>query len=262
MCELLAISASAPVDVRLSLLRLAAHGGPAGQPDGWGIAFADGRDAHVWRDPHAAAGSPWVECLQRNPIRSELVVAHIRRATQGAVSLGNTQPFVRELWGRTHTFAHNGNLGTALSASRVTALRFWPIGETDSEAAFCAFLDDIARTDGSAADIHARFADTVRRLRAMGPANILYAGGGRLWVHADRRKQPSGAIEPPGLWLLERSCAPNGAADETAPFTVSGDALKVVLVASVPLSAEPWRPLPRGAVLEIAGGRIAGEEVA
>lgn len=262
MCELLAISASAPIDVRLSLSRLAAHGGPAGQPDGWEIAFADGRDAHVWRDPHAAAGSPWVECLQKSPIRSELVVAHIRRATQGARSLANTQPFVRELWGRTHTFAHNGNLGTVPSAGRVMASRFQPIGETDSEAAFCAFLDDIARTDGSAEEIRARFVVTVKRLRARGPANILYAGGGRLWVHADRRKQPSGAIEPPGLWLLERSCAPNAAANETAPLAVSGNALKVVLVASVPLSLEPWRPLARGAVLEIAGGTVAGEAVA
>ncbi|MBN8913476.1 class II glutamine amidotransferase [Hyphomicrobium sp.] len=262
MCELLAISASAPVDVKLSLSRLAAHGGPAGQPDGWGIAFAEGNDTQVWRDPHAAAGSPWVECLQKSPIHSELVVAHIRRATQGAVSLANTQPFVRELWGRTHTFAHNGNLGIVPSAGGRTASRFRPIGETDSEAAFCAFLDDIAPTGGSVEEIHARFADTVRRFRAMGPANILYAGGGRLWVHADRRKQPSGAIEPPGLWLLERSCAPNAAAHETSPLAVSGDALRVVLIASVPLSSEAWRPLARGAVLEIEGGTIAEAEAA
>jgi glutamine amidotransferase len=260
MCELLAISASAPVDVRLALSRLAAHGGPAGQPDGWGIAFAEGNDTHVWRDPHAAAGSPWVECLQKSPIRSKLVVAHIRRATQGGISLANTQPFLRELWGRTHTFAHNGNLAIDPSADRGTVSRFQPIGETDSEAAFCAFLDDIARTDGSTEVIRARFADTVRRLRAKGPANILYAGGGRLWVHADRRKQPSGAIEPPGLWLLERSCEADSRARESAALSVSGNALKVVLVASVPLTSEPWRPLARGTVLAIEGATLVEVE--
>lgn len=262
MCELLAISASAPVDVKLSLSRLAAHGGPAGQPDGWGIAFAEGNDTHVWRDPHAAAGSPWVECLQKSPIRSKLVIAHIRRAMQGGISLANTQPFLRELWGRTHTFAHNGNLGIDPSADRGTASRFQPIGDTDSEAAFCAFLDDIAQTDRSTEVIRAHFADTVRRLRAKGPANILYAGGGRLWVHADRRKQSSGAIAPPGLWLLERSCEADAAASETCPIAVSGDALRVVLIASVPLSSEAWRPLARGAVLEIEGGTIAEAEAA
>lgn len=260
MCELLAISASAPVDVKLSLSGLAAHGGPSGHPDGWGIAFADGKDTHVWREPHAAAQSPWVDCLQHIPIHSRLVIAHIRRATQGKTSLANTQPFVRELWGRTHTFAHNGDLGTHLVAGRSPFQRFHPIGETDSEAAFCEFLDDIASSDGCAEVVLARFIEMVRHLRELGPANILYASDERLLVHADRRKQTSGAIEPPGLWLLERSCEPDSRARESAALSVSGNALKVVLVASVPLTSEPWRPLARGTVLIIEGATVVEVE--
>ena len=38
------------------------------------------------------------------------VIAHIRKATRGAVALENTHPFVRELWGRYWIFAHNGTL--------------------------------------------------------------------------------------------------------------------------------------------------------
>jgi glutamine amidotransferase len=38
------------------------------------------------------------------------VVAHIRKATQGRVSLENSHPFTRELWGQTWSFAHNGDL--------------------------------------------------------------------------------------------------------------------------------------------------------
>ena len=48
--------------------------------------------------------------VRRYPIRSDNIVAHIRKATQGRVALENTHPFVRELWGRYWVFAHNGDL--------------------------------------------------------------------------------------------------------------------------------------------------------
>lgn len=78
-------------------------------------------------------------------------MAHIRYATQGEVSLENVHPFQRELWGIIFTFAHNGEvpLFTNVSADnipllgRTTAndLHFNPIGDTDSEAVFCAILN-------------------------------------------------------------------------------------------------------------------------
>jgi predicted glutamine amidotransferase len=74
------------------------------------------------------------------------VIAHIRHATQGAVSLANTQPFVRELRGRVHVFAHNGAVGALPASARGNCGggRFQPIGETDSEVAFCQFLGRLA----------------------------------------------------------------------------------------------------------------------
>ncbi len=256
MCELLGLSASAPVDVTLSFGHLAAHGGPGGHPDGWGVAFLDGTDARVWRDPYAAATSPWVRCLADNPVTSRLVVAHIRRATRGALQLANTQPFVRELFGRVHVFAHNGNLPDLHSVTPLT--HFQPLGETDSELAFCEFLTGIADGDDAPSTIRSAFAQTARRLRDLGPANLLYASGGRLLVHSDRRTQASGAIEPPGLWLLERQCEPV-AVGENAPagIDVRGTALRVAIVASVPLTSEPWHPLARGSILEIVDGEIS-----
>ena len=56
MCELFALSASSPVDVRLSLHELARHGGETGMhADGWGVAFLQDRDVAVFREPSAAA---------------------------------------------------------------------------------------------------------------------------------------------------------------------------------------------------------------
>lgn len=224
------------------------------------MAFLDGKDAQIWRDPHAAAFSPWVTCLGEHPISSHLVIAHIRHATRGVISLANTQPFVRELWGRVHVFAHNGMLPGL--APQPQAARFQAIGETDSEVAFCSFMDRIAKAEGSAGSIRAEFAATSRLLRSLGPANLLYASGGRLLVHADRRTQASGEIAPPGLWVLERTCSLAPAEMTSgAGVEVQGNALKVMLIASVPLTEDVWRPLARGTILEVVDGAVVTEQL-
>ncbi len=268
MCELFALSASSPVDIKLSLSELARHGGETGiHADGWGVAFLEGRDARVIREPQAAAFSPWVKCLQDHSLRSDTVIAHIRHATRGAISLANTQPFARELDGCAHVFAHNGDLGDAMLLQQASSHRFMPIGETDSEAAFCRFMDAFAACPKPDADNRANamlstFKSFVCQMRDLGPANVIVAANGRLVVHADRRTQRPGVIEPPGLWMLERSCITASA----APFAgggvcFDGQAVGVVLVASVPLTTEPWQPLERGCVLELHKGQVASRQI-
>lgn len=263
MCELFALSASEPVDIKLSLAELARHGGVTGiHADGWGVAFLDGRDAHVFREPEAAARSPWIECLQAHPVRSTTAVAHVRHATQGAISLANTQPFVRELWGKVHVFAHNGHLGDLQCERPCRSSLFRAIGETDSEHAFCILLEALfAQVDPDSANaddqVLAAFSAFASDMRRRGPANIIHASNGRLLVHADRRTQRPGVIEPPGLWMLERSC--RGLHPDNRPgagIEVTGDATHVVLLASVPLTSEAWRPLEQGSVLAVQSGKI------
>ena len=265
MCELFALSASAPVDIKLSLGELARHGDETGiHADGWGVAFLEGRDARVFREPQAAALSPWVKCLQDHPVRSDTAIAHIRHATLGAISLANTQPFGREWRGRAHVFAHNGHLGDFALRDWAACESFMPIGEMDSEAAFCRLMH--AFSSSPAADavdqpcaMLATFTSFARQMRDLGPANCILATNGLLLVHADRRTQRPGVIEPPGLWILQRSCH----ADEPerligAGIDVSHSALQVTLVASVPLTQEGWQPLERGRTLAIGRGQVVG----
>lgn len=268
MCELLAISASAPVNVKLSLGELARHGGETGiQTDGWGAGFLDGRDVRLFREPAASAFSPWVRCLQEHAIQSSTVIAHIRHATRGAVSLANTQPFVRELDGWVHVFAHNGHFGEAIPADALAGESYQPIGETDSEAAFCLLMQRFAarrhRVDQERSkeqlDIFSTFVGEMRR---HGPANIIHACDGYLLVHADRRMQRPGTIAPPGLWMLRRQCHLNPEAGIAgAGVRVEGTALDVVLIASVPLTTEIWEPLERGTVLKLQNGRVISQQV-
>ena len=121
MCELLALSGSRPARLTFSLHTLASHGAIDGtSPDGWGVAFYQGEDVALFRDAAPAGDSALVRYLETGGPSTPLAISHIRRATQGAVTLANTQPFVRELGGRTHVFAHNGHLPDSGTAPR------WP----------------------------------------------------------------------------------------------------------------------------------------
>lgn len=264
MCELLALSGSRPLHLNFSLRALAAHGGTASPShDGWGAAFYQGQDVALFREPAAAADSPLVTYLESRGPATELAISHIRRATRGAVQLSNTQPFVRELGGRAHVFAHNGDL-PGIEGSPALALTgtHRPIGQTDSEHAFCALLsrlNPLWQGQGLPplnvrVDVVAALAADLRRL---GPANFLYADGDVLFAHGHRRLQPvSRLAEPPGLWWLQRECADaGGSAEEAAGVSVRGAAQSALLLASVPLSDEAWRPLSEGELLVVRAGR-------
>jgi glutamine amidotransferase len=266
MCELLAMSSLLPTTVDFSIERLTRHGGAEGpHRDGWGVAFYAGRDVLLLREPAAASESPLVRYIESHGPPSERVLSHIRLATMGEPALQNTQPFQRELGGRAHVFAHNGDLpGIAGDPSFRRRARFRPIGETDSEVAFCHLLarlepvwDQAGGEVPPMADRLAVITEVARRLRELGPANFLYADGDTLFVHADRRTEPGSDTVLPGLYVLARSC------QESVPdLSASGVILKTVqqaltLVASVPLTGEDWRPLARGEVLAIRSGGIA-----
>ncbi|WP_347249682.1 class II glutamine amidotransferase, partial [Zoogloea sp.] len=101
MCQLLGMNCNTPTDICFSFAGFQARGGLTDvHGDGWGIAFFEGRGVRVFLDPKASAHSPVAELVRNYPIRSLNVIAHIRKATQGFVSLENTHPFQRELWGR------------------------------------------------------------------------------------------------------------------------------------------------------------------
>ena len=176
------------------------------------------------------------------------------------------QPFSRELWGRVHVLDHNGDLGAGLCHNTAAAARYRPIGETDSEAAFCLLLERLAAgADPKPADavdvIFELFAAFALQMRKKGPANIIYASNGQLLVHADRRTKAPGVIEPPGLWLLERHCS-NGASTAVTGEAVqlAGKDVDVALIASVPLTKESWQPLEQGSVLQLEHGCVIRTE--
>lgn len=262
MCELFGLSARLPTNVRLSLDELARHGGEGGpNRDGWGVAFMQGGDAQIVREPEAAGESPCLRVLKEQRILSSTVLAHIRKATQGPRLLRNTQPFARELAGETHVFAHNGMLPGIEQDARFLARRFQRIGDTDSEHAFCALLERMSEVWAHGMPGIERRLEVVTEfaaeLRSVGLANFLYADGDALFAHGHQRRDASGQIRPPGLHVLCRRCS----ADDDGPRVngVDIDAehrQEVALVASVPLTHELWAAVEEGQVVVLREGRV------
>ncbi len=264
MCELLALSMSQPARLTFSLHALAARGGEAGTTrDGWGVAFYQGNDVALFREPAPAGNSALVRYLETEGPSTNLALSHIRHATQGSVQLSNTQPFVRELGGRTHVFAHNGHLPGIESHPSMALGMYRPVGDTDSEHAYCALLGRLRLLweEGRTPPLQSRMAllaDFAADLRALGPANFLYADGDALFAHGNRRIQPAlGRIEPPGLWVLQRHCTPPDLSPEgQGGVAVAHEERAIVWVASVPLTDEAWRPLAEGELLAIRAGEV------
>ncbi len=143
MCELLGMECNVPTDIAFSFSGLRRRGGDTGpHADGWGLAFYEGHAARVFLEPAPAAESPLARFLAQTPIKTLLAIGHVRRKTRGPRSLANTHPFARELWGRHFVFAHNG---TVKDVYRRKLGRFRPIGDTDSEHAFCVLLEALRR---------------------------------------------------------------------------------------------------------------------
>jgi len=263
MCELFAMSTRYPSTVVLSLEEFSRHGGLSGpHKDGWGIAWYEERDLRLVKEAHPAASSACVRFIQGNPFVTPFALSHVRKATRGAVALRNCQPFVRELGGAWHSFAHNGDLADIEAAAQLRPGAFHPVGETDSEQAFCALLERLRplwSSDG-VPDLAARLqvvAAFAAELRQLGPANFLYCDGDALFAHADRRHHDDGTIRPPGLWRLNRHCPAGGElATEGLRIEAHGSEQEVVLFASVPLTAEGWTPLLHGEVLVARQGRL------
>lgn len=148
-------------------------------PDGWGLAYYVHSHPHVFRSAERALGSDLFREVS-GLVSTTTLLAHIRKATCGEISLLNTHPFQFANW----VFAHNGEVGGYAESQEVRdalrrevdeRFRGFIMGKTDSETCFYVFLSQLARkVDG----LHARgveigvVADSLRetadRVRGLG----------------------------------------------------------------------------------------------
>jgi predicted glutamine amidotransferase len=240
MCELFAMNASEAVDVKRYLTTLKPRGGElAPHADGWGVAYYEGRAARIFKDPAPAAESSFLTLLARQKLQSSAVIAHIRKANPSKFGrrTANTHPFERELNGRAWVFAHNGKLPGLTDFGMRPDSYFKPLGDTDSEFAFCMIMDSLARATRFD-DQHStqKLARIIRAeaaaLSEFGEFNFLLSDGESLFAHAHTR-----------LHKLQISS------------TSSTHTLDKIVIATEPLSAEPWQAFESSSFHVFQSGR-------
>lgn len=243
MCELLGMSANVPTDICFSFSGLVKRGGETGpHKDGWGITFYEGKGCRSFKDPNPSCDSKVAELVKNYPIKSKSVISHIRQANRGGVSLENTHPFVRELWGRNWTYAHNGQL-TGYEALEMGCAN--PIGQTDSERAFCWIINKLnVEFKQQPDDMLAMFklvATYAEQLKASGVFNMLLTDGEYVMCYCTNNLH----------WITRR--APFGKAqlideDMVVDFQEETSASDVVtVIATRPLTKdEDWNKMDEG----------------
>ena len=179
------MNCNVPTDIVFSFTGFAMRGGRTDtHHDGWGIAFFEGAGVRLFVDHQAAIASPIAELIKHYPIKSCHVIAHIRKATQGQVALENCHPFVRELWGRYWVFAHNGDLKAF--APRLDG-PFRPVGNTDSELAFCYIMQELRARFGECAPERDALSEALqglcRQIAQHGTFNLMLSDGTALFTH-------------------------------------------------------------------------------
>jgi len=255
MCQLLGLNCNNPTDATFSFSGFAQRAGVTDHhDDGWGIAFFEGtekdRGLRHFIDHLPASSSPVAELIRKYPIKSRNVIAHIRKATQGVVSLENCHPFVRELWGRYWVFAHNGNLENY--APRLHG-NFKPVGHTDSEQAFCWLMQELAKSHASVPSIEEltlTLRELVPQIAKHGTFNFLLSNGQALWAHASTQ-----------LWYIERkhpfataTLFDQDLSIDFAEFANPGD--RVAVVVTAPLTTnEVWTPFLPGELKVFVDGK-------
>lgn len=269
MCELFAMSSRTPSTVCYSLDEFARHGGEQySNRDGWGIVFYEKRDAHHFKEPCAASRSALAEMVASRKQPTQIMIAHVRLATEGGSALENTHPFRRIANGRAHHFAHNGDLYGYREEHEGDAFFAQCLGETDSELAFVDLmtrLDALERKSETRlaplSDRFATFAGFCTDMARYGSANFLYSDGDALFVHAHRRRYEDedgnrGEARPPGLHIRHCGKVNDGQDWHTRGADIGGLDQQTILVASVPLNDSGWEELPEGCALALCNGEI------
>jgi predicted glutamine amidotransferase len=247
MCQLLGMNCNTPTDIVFSFTGFATRSRE--HADGFGVAFFEGRGVRLFVDHASALASPIADLIKRYPIHSQHVIAHIRKATQGKVALENCHPFVRELWGRYWVFAHNGDLK---GFEPKLHANFKPVGDTDSERAFCWLLQELAKNHATVPDVAAltdTLGELVPQLSKYGTFNFMLSNGDALWAHGSTHLHYLQRQHPFGMAKLQDD-------DMSLNFAQLADPQdRVVVVATEPLTRnEAWTPFAPGELKAFVGG--------
>ena len=229
--------------------------------DGTGIGYfsADGTP-HVDKQPIAAFEDRRFATEARE-LCSRTFVAHVRHATNGALTMANTHPFCE----RDRLFAHNGVIGDVTKLEQhLGASRELLAGESDSERFFALITAEIDRQDGSvAAGIRAAARWVVQTLPVVS-INFVLITATDMWAlrYPETNtlfvlKRPAGGGKPGGATPLEQVSS-HGTRFHSEPARDR----PIVVVASEQMDDDSaWREVRSGELLHVGPSLTLESEI-
>lgn len=250
-------------------------------PDGWGVAYYNAGAPHVIKSMATAMDDNLFRRVS-GIVTSETVLAHLRKATTGGLSIINTHPFQYGPW----VFVHNGNVAGFASirdeiVARIPAvLRRFILGDTDSEVLFYLLLGhmarrcELARPGFPIGDLMAAVGDMVDEVTELagaicerddgppdstfltfvitnGTTMVAHQGGKALYFSTWKRRCPEREACPSYGPECERAAADPSGSGIRSPAISSGF-VKHLLVSSEPLQGDNvWTPLSVGAMVGV-----------
>lgn len=211
LCQLLGMNCAKPTDFSFSFQGFCERGGSTDiHNHGWGLAFYHGKGIRQFHDTEGASTSPIASFIASLSIQTINMMAHIRYATQGQVELANVHPFSREMWGINWCLAHNGDVPMFKTKGELPWIgsekkgdqAYYPVGDTDSEALFCAILNalkDKFDTLPSLPVLHATLQDLMEEIVQYAPEEtilncLITCGPHVLWVYSWPGSRPGSSV--------------------------------------------------------------------
>lgn len=274
MCRLFGFRSVIPSQIHRSLLDAdnALGQKSAEHPDGWGVAYYAEGVPHLMRSPKKALNDQLFHRLS-GLVSSETVVAHVRKATEGEISVLNCHPFQYGPF----TFAHNGDIPqfkkikSRLLREVAPRLRRMIFGETDSELLFYLLLSRLIETGSLKSPLGAEaLADALEhtdaRVREISETpgerakltmlvsdgtNMLASQGGPKLYYSTFKERCS-----------DRETCPHLGPECEAPSATGF--VKHLLISSEPIRGEnQWTALGEGEIIGVDGAmRILGRKMA
>jgi len=264
MCELLGLTFNKQINPTFSFAGLLS--GSDKNPEGWGIGYypENGATASIFKEAVTGNESHLAQYLQsyRN-LSSKIIIGHIRKSSSGKVNHSNTHPFDRYFNSRQWLLAHNGTLQ---HPEQLKLQHYFPVGDTDSERAFCWLLAQMR-------EMHTRpmlngnyigFSDSDIRniyqhllyinVECAGAFNVLFSDGKYLFAYRDVH-----GLRP--LYYLYREYPFAKTLLRDADIEVNLNVEKSrdeagYIIASTPLSDEDWCEFLPGQLMALRDGQI------
>lgn len=267
MCQLLGMNSNTPTEITFSFSGFRQRGGATDDHrDGFGIAFfePDAQSGQIslrlLHDDRPSFCSPMADFIHAFPIKATNTICHIRKASEGSHVLVNNHPFVRELWGESWVFAHNGQMAKNFIEQLPPSQNFYqPIGTTDSEEVFCYLLNRLRQkfaTKPNQSQLFDFLAAVVTDIGTTGIVNLLLSNGEWQFVYANTL-----------LFYVQRQ-APFMTAtlidtDQTINFADTNQTSdQISVIASTPLTRdENWQQLAVGESLVFKHGEIVFQQL-